>query len=787
LKRKNEEEIVEDWITCKVCKASVHKICAMHNEYVDKEEYFVCGSCTFDNEKLSPPRKRNVTFAGEEVYTYVSGAADPVPLSQLLLARGPTGRAGGLPTSDLLPESCVSSFIQSKVQDVLRTEEFPNADRTVTVRVISDNDRHFRVPDVVRDHFRMTAGSDIDDESQRPPFSVHYRSKAIALFQKIDGVDVCIFCMYVHEYDGNDTYDQENRAKPCADGKRVYIAYLDSVEHFRPRPLRTLVYHEILVSYLATAKLRGYESAHIWACPPSRGNSFVFWTSPGSQRTPTQDRLKSWYHEALLRAIDKGVLTDVKSLYESDFEPFAVEDNEDGGGMKCESVCPPLFDGDFWVEEAMRLHALGMSRQLRSRAADGCIVPTAAENFDASDSSCPALEVAALLRDKIIASPIAFFFRKPVNAAALDLKDYHKIISRPMDLGTIYAKCMIGEYSTLRDFVSDIELVVANAKKFNPAGHVVNTRADELQALFFQHLNETVKSWPLDDVRANDWTAAQDVSLRLDAKLATDSVSEVSVVSGSSQSLIPEKRPVFSVSKMLSGGASAVEQRMAGKDTWLLEKKSSSTAGKSSSSNKKGPSRRRKSCNSLPSEPPAKRRRQTWLAEDVCASVRKMRMALFSCNLKQQGPSSPETEAKEVEFSEYAYNFNADLDDTVSLDSSLADARHALLEFSQFRNLQFDTLRRAKYSTAVLLYHLHNPDAPGIAPCCSGCGKPTSDVRWHKVGKIVEKKRSGSVAVPAHLQMKLAQSRFVPEELCSNCFAARSDQSDFIPIPVTCL
>jgi hypothetical protein len=835
LKRKNDEEIAEAWIECTKCATGVHAVCAMHSDYLGSSEGVVCSDCRFSDDESSQSAPFDTQASGES-YTFLSGLDHPVSTASV-----------GIGSSELsafsFPKCPLSSFIEMKVQE--RMKAVPNADTTIAVRVISDSSRHFDVPDVVRRHFRMDSGG--DSVVQPPPKKVHYKQKAIMLFQKIDGLDVCIFCMYVQEYDGKDQYDSEfPEAVNARHSKRVYIAYIDSVEHFRPRECRTQVYHEILVSYLASARARGFDKAQIWACPPSRGNNFVFWNHPASQRTPTQDRLDAWYHGAISRGVDCGIITDVKSLFESDFEkPLQRLDKEstDSVAPSGRMLCPPLLEGDFWIEEATRVHQANISRNIKVRApTEVCVWNVAPISGDQLDP-CPALQVATLLKDRIMTHPSSVPFRRPVNAAALRLINYHKIIEKPMDLGTVYSLCVLGEYQTLRELVNGVELMVANAKKFNPVGHFVHKQAIEIHYLFFQELNRLTKLWAHgSDTDRGSWEAFAHMSMSLDMNMditfnqtevptasvviEDDRSSDGSRTLGSSVSTpcspgpaesAGNQEPIRSASMqrsmkivnpspiprsgkvkpkklprqldLLSDGPDAVLQSMVGGDTWLLDKKNPAPP-KSQSSSKKSTAKRRRSSisSSVSSEstieaPVTKKRRQSWLGEEVGDSVRKMRTSFFSCSLSPKGDMSVREKAKLEIFRDYVRCFEFSVS-RPTISSPIADARYALLEFSQFRHLEFDTLRRAKYSSAVLLYHLHNADAPGTVPMCTTCSQDIEEVRWHKVKKIPEKRRV-TKGVGYKKAKAPVESSFGAEELCRTCHGHHANQDEFIPIPVS--
>jgi len=736
LKRKNDEEVVEKWTECSTCGIGVHSMCALLLEGGDGS--YKCAVCVSDTAASNDVP---VNEDESDMFTFVSGAELPVSMSSVMSPVGASFSADSLPT-------CADSmFLEEKVRDQMASEACPNAEMTLSVRIISDFSRSFEVPDVVRKHFRMPTTSSSD--AVTPPSRVNFQSKAIALFQKVDGLDVCVFCVYVQEYDGEDVYSDPSDATKVCKQKRVYIAYLDSVEHFRPRARRTEVFQELLVSYLACAKKRGFSTAHIWACPPSRGNSFVFWNHPASQRTPSVERLTEWYHGALNRAVECGVVTDVKSLYESSFmdklEPLSKDANVVLSG-KLE--CPPLLDGDFWIEEAVRVHDVYFTRNLKAKPDSQCVIKTQ------SGRQCPAIDLAILLRDKVLSHPSSFAFRRPVNAAALKLTDYHKIISKPMDLGTVFSCLTLGEYETLRDAVADIKLVFENATRYNPKGNPVHIKALEMSKLFFSELNKLVLTWPSSSApieSENSWVAFENTSMNLDECVSESSHSSAveSSASVEASGINPD-----------SSSPEEIQRRMVGSDVWLLERKSYQSQSK------------KKTDKPSPDEVlnPNRRRRQSWLAEEVGSAVRRNRTSFFTCSLDGSGAPSVKL------FDEYSSSLALAPSKAVPK-SSVADLRHAFLEFSQLWNLEFNTMRRAKYSSAMMLYHLHNPGAPGASPVCSSCKHSIHGVRWHRISRMVIR--------TARVSKKSKKTPYVPAELCGDCHAHDESKDDFIPIQVS--
>jgi len=163
------------------------------------------------------------------------------------------------------------------------------------------------------------------------PSEFKYRCKCIIVFQNLDGVDVILFGLYVYEHD-------ETNAPP--NHRAVYVSYLDSVYYMRPRKMRTFVYHELLAAYLDYVRIKGYNTAHIWACPPLKGDDYILFAKPDDQKVPKDDRLRQWYIDMLKDCQRRGIVGKMTNAYDL---YFANDKND--------ATVLPYMEGDYFQAE----------------------------------------------------------------------------------------------------------------------------------------------------------------------------------------------------------------------------------------------------------------------------------------------------------------------------------------------------------------------------------------------------------------------------------------------------
>lgn len=249
---KNDHLEVEQFVLCNDCGRKLHQICVLHSENIWPSGY-TCDEC---HKKKGTKRKDN-KFNAKRLQVTKLGV-----------------------------------YIETRVNNFLKKKEAGAGE--VHIRVVSSSEKVVEVKPGMRGKF-------VENGELAGEFP--YRAKALFAFEEIDGVDVCFFGMHVQEY-GSEC--------PPPNTRRVYIAYLDSVHFFKPQQFRTAVYHEILLGYLDYVKRLGYTMAHIWACPPSEGDDYIFHCHPAGQKIPKPKRLQDWYKKMLDKGIAERIVLDYK-------------------------------------------------------------------------------------------------------------------------------------------------------------------------------------------------------------------------------------------------------------------------------------------------------------------------------------------------------------------------------------------------------------------------------------------------------------------------------------------
>lgn len=325
LTRKADEEIPEPIIQCNKCHQYSHQICALYNpksegshtkspspgkknKFKAEADDYRCPLCILKDTSLESPHKNNNNvIVASPVSKKRSRNMDGANGTDDIFTSPPVWKASSLPRSKL------SDFLEAFVKERLDEMGHGSVKDTVTIRMVSNAEHCIDVPVHITSNF-MTA------ENSKIPQQIGYKQKCILLFQNIDGIDVCLFCLYVHEFDNS---------VPLPNKSCVYIAYLDSIDYFRPLEARTYVYHEIVAGYLKWAQVRGFKRCHIWSCPPQRGDNFIFWCHPSHQKTPSRDRLNAWYNAMLLRATEIGIIGDVTSMWDAYFIQYSKKDKDE--------------------------------------------------------------------------------------------------------------------------------------------------------------------------------------------------------------------------------------------------------------------------------------------------------------------------------------------------------------------------------------------------------------------------------------------------------------------------
>ncbi|GMH70233.1 hypothetical protein TrST_g12427 [Triparma strigata] len=309
-KRKNDDQPEESWVACDTCGRWIHQICGLFNTRQNKDQRskYECPHCTIKSRKAS----------GKLGATSTAKNASDLPRTKLseYMERH---------INELKIEKYKELAKEKAETEGIELEEAMNFftnNGEITIRQVTSMDRNIAVRDGMKRRYKF----------KNYPEEFKFRCKCLVVFQRIDGVDVMLFGLYVYEHD---------KSNPKPNHRAIYVSYLDSVHYMQPRKIRTFIYHEILIAYLDYVRHRGFATAHIWACPPLKGDDYILYAKPEDQRTPKDAQLRQWYIDMLATCEKRDIVKSVTNMHDLYFANPAND-----------ATIVPYLDGDYWVGEA---------------------------------------------------------------------------------------------------------------------------------------------------------------------------------------------------------------------------------------------------------------------------------------------------------------------------------------------------------------------------------------------------------------------------------------------------
>nr|CCA27731.1 conserved hypothetical protein [Albugo laibachii Nc14] len=355
VKRKNSEVAEEPWVECDSCKLWYHQTCALFNErnhaISGEQEPFVCPICVKEQRTtgVKPSIDNGLKASRLPITRMAKLIEDRVNQAIDKANEEEATRMGNLGNGESI--GCGSGThgteLNSTTRLAITVREVLSVDKLVQVktRMGALLSAHYckskspknqlngqqssgqKATKRKRAASQKSATKQPCDSTDTSPLHLTYRSRCICVFQELDGVDVLIFTLYVQEYGPE--------SLPPNAG-RVYVSYLDSVNYFQPKKWRTLMHQQVMVGFLQDSKQRGFHTAHIWSCPPLKGDDYIFFCKPENQKIPKSARLRQWYHKLLQEAKKEKIVVNISNLYAEYYL------------KKKEAHQLPYFEGDYW-------------------------------------------------------------------------------------------------------------------------------------------------------------------------------------------------------------------------------------------------------------------------------------------------------------------------------------------------------------------------------------------------------------------------------------------------------
>jgi len=640
LKKKNDEVHEESWVQCDKCERWIHQICALFNTRQNKDQRseFTCPRCMIAERKL----------AGRYEATSTTPMAKDLPRTKL------------------------SEWLENSIKD--KTQVFLNKLATIkaetenisveaakriinfgpiTIRQVTSMDRKLEVRDRMKKRYAF----------RNYPSEFTYRCKCITVFQNLDGVDVILFGLYVYEH------DEKN---PAPNQRSVYISYLDNVHYMRPRRMRTFVYHEILIAYLDYVRRKGFSQAHIWACPPLKGDDYILYAKPEDQKTPKDDRLRQWYLDLLRESQRRGVvgrLTNMYDLY------FANEKND--------ASVVPYMEGDYFPAEAENIikdiqegkggkknGSLGKKKNKKER--------------DKSKTGRGGTRSTGIDEEALAASGIV-----PPGVETKSLEEG----------GRDFVMTKLGEtiYPMRESFIVAF-LCWEGAKEENL---IVPKDVQE-----FREKHNIICRLPKKEIKSEDTVNVDGSAIKADrvSSIGTENsfVNNAQVDKENKTTLGPENKEINE-----------------------NPSKTNNDSNNTNVTNTKSETNCKNVCNDKSSEAQSTDKPQ-------CLENR------MSSKRDSEGRIKPDSQPSALDVKKSVTKDSSGRlvkvidDDAEELDCEFLNNRQAFLNLCQGNHYQFDQLRRAKHTSMMVLWHLHNRDAPKFVQQCAVCSREIlTGYRYH--------------------------------------------------------